>query len=358
MPGRDFDRRISSPEPHAVALLGEIDGMRGEFKAASRMSALSEAAMRRSALVASAAASTRIEGSRLSDREVGEILAGLSAVPSSDRDFQEARGYLETLGNVFSGYDRITLRESAVRSLHASLLKYSDKDAGHMGRYKKVENAVGPVAADGKMAKALIKMTPARLAGNETTELVEWANAALEGGGFHPLLVIANFVVELLKIHPFEDGNGRLSRVLTNLLLLRAGYGFVRYVSHERAVERRKEEYYLALRASQETFGTGRENVAPWLNFFLSCLRGQAKAAVAAVGPARKTDSLSPKRAQVLGYLSTVREAGPNEISKATGVVLPTVRQSLGVLVEEGLAKMFGKGRATRYSATGGEGTK
>ena len=354
MPGRDYDKRISAPEPHVVALLGEVDGMRGEFKAASRMSAPSETAMRRSALVTSAAASTRIEGSKLSDAEVGEILAGLSRVPETDRDFQEVQGYLETLGNVFDCYGELPLREGTVRSLHASLLKYSRKDSAHKGRYKRAENAIGLVGADGKVVRTLVETTPAAFAGDETRELVEWADAALEGKRFHPLLTVANFVVEFLKIHPFEDGNGRLSRVLTNLLLLQSGYGFVKYSSHERAVEHRKEEYYLALRASQSTFGTPGETVAPWLNFFLSCLRDQAAEAVSSVAGAGATDSLSPKRAKVLAYLSGGREAGPGEISRETGVGLPTVRQSLGALEADGMVKRFGKGRATRYSALGG----
>jgi Fic family protein len=152
-----------------------------------------------------------------------------------------------------------------------------------------------------------------------------------------------------LKIHPFEDGNGRLSRVLTNLLLLRAGYQFVQYVSHEQVIERRKDEYYLALRKSQETFKTDHDTISPWLNFFTSVVQEQATKAVAFVEEGAEDYHLSPKQAEVWRYISTVAEAGPSEIVNATGIALGTVRQALERLTELGKVKRVGRGRATRY---------
>jgi len=247
-------------------------------------------------LVTSAGATTRIEGSKLTDEEVEKVMQGLAVSRFADRDSQEVQGYLETLQNVFDSFDKLPLRESVVNSLHKELLKYSTKDDIHRGDYKKKENTVGVLGDDGKIAKIMFETTPAWQTPAQMAELVEWTGAALEKNRFHSLLIIANFVVEFLKIHPFEDGNARLSRVLTNLLLLRSGYPFIQYVSHEQIVERRKDEYYLALSKSQETFNTAKENIGdtivPWLNFDT----------IMSPKPVYILNSITPPSSQHVGY--------------------------------------------------------
>lgn len=344
-----FDNRIKTPEPHIVALLAEIDGIRGEFKSGLRMSPQAITSLRKSVLITSAGASTRIEGAKLSDSEVEKIMQGLSVSKFADRDSQEVQGYLETLQNVFDGYDKLNLREGVIFSLHKELLKYSTKDEPHRGGYKKKENAVGILGKDGKVARIMFETTQAFLTPKEMQELVDWTSEAIEKSRFHPLLVIANFIVEFLKIHPFEDGNGRLSRVITNLLLLKSGYQFVQYVSHEQIIERRKDEYYLALRKSQETFKTEKDTIAPWLNFFLSAVKEQATKALTYLEDEKIEDILAPKQYETWKYLSSVGEASPGEIAKATGVVMPTVRKSLDRLIELKKIKRIGRGPGTRY---------
>ncbi len=344
-----FDHRIKSPEPHIVALLAEIDGIRGEFKSGLRMTPQAITSLKQSVLITSAGASTRIEGAKLTDEEVEKIMQGLSVSKFSDRDSQEVQGYLEVLQNVFDSFQTLPLRESIITSLHNQLLKYSNKDDTHRGGYKKKENTVGVLGPDGNVARIMFETTPAYLTAKEMQELVDWTTDAFEKNRFHPLLLIANFVVEFLKIHPFEDGNGRLSRVLTNLLLLRSGYQFVQYVSHEQIVERRKDEYYLALRKSQETFNTDHDTIVPWLNFFLSVVKEQATKALSYLQEEKVEDTLSPKQYEVWKYLSSVGEAAPGDIAKATGVVGVTVSQALERLIELGLVKRVGRGRGTRY---------
>ncbi|HCB56331.1 TPA: Fic family protein [Candidatus Uhrbacteria bacterium] len=344
-----FDHRIKSPEPHIVALLAEIDGIRGEFKSGLRMTPQAITSLKQSVLITSAGASTRIEGAKLTDEEVEKIMQGLAVSKFSDRDSQEVQGYLEVLQNVFDSFQTLPLRESVVTSLHNQLLKYSNKDDVHRGGYKKKENTVGVLGPDGKVAKIMFETTPAYLTAKEMQELLEWTNDAFEKNRFHPLLLISNFIVEFLKIHPFEDGNGRLSRVLTNLLLLRSGYQFVQYVSHEQIVERRKDEYYLALRKSQETFNTDHDTISPWLNFFLSVVREQATKALSYLEEEKVEDTLSPKQYEVWKYLTSVGEAAPGDIAKATGIVGVTVSQALERLIELGLVKRVGRGRGTRY---------
>ncbi len=344
-----FDHRIKTLDPHIVSLIATIDEIKGQFKAGLRMTPLAVTNLRRSVLVTSAGASTRIEGARLTDTEVEKIMQGLAISKLADRDTQEVQGYLETLQNVFDSYRSLPLRETIIQSLHRELLKYSTKDDLHRGTYKKKENTVGVVGPDGRVARIMFETTKAYLTPKEMLELVEWTREAFDKQRFHPLLIIANFIVEFLKIHPFEDGNGRLSRVLTNLLLLQSSYQFAQYVSHEQIVERRKEEYYLALRKSQETFKTEKESITPWLNFFLSVVNEQATKALKYLEEEKIEDILSTKQYAVWHYLSNVGEASPHEIVKATNIVMATVRQALGRLIELGKIKRVGQGRATRY---------
>ncbi|OGF74452.1 hypothetical protein A3J56_00735 [Candidatus Giovannonibacteria bacterium RIFCSPHIGHO2_02_FULL_46_20] len=344
-----FDPRIKTPDPHIVALLAAIDEIKGQFKAGLRMTPQAITNLKRSVLITSAGSSTRIEGAKLNDEEVQKIMQGLSVSKFADRDSQEVQGYLETLQNVFDSYEKLPLRESIIKSLHKELLKYSTKDELQRGDYKKKENTVGVLDAQGNVARIMFEPTRAYLTPKETQELVDWTVEALQENRFHPLLVIANFIVEFLKIHPFEDGNGRLSRVLTNLLLLRAGYSFVQYVSHEQLVEKRKDEYYVALRKSQETFNTEKDTIAPWLNFFLSVIQEQANKALTYLEEEKVEDTLSPKQYEVWKHISSVGEASPGEIVKATGVGMPTVRQALDRLLELGKVKRIGRGPGTRY---------
>jgi len=346
---RKFDHRIKNPEPHIVALLAEIDGIRGEFKGGLRMTPQAITNLKRSTLITSAGASTRIEGAKLTDEEVEKVMHGLAVSKFADRDSQEVQGYLETLQNVFDSFQTLPLRESVITSLHNQLLKYSHKDDTHRGGYKKTENTVGVLGPDGKVAKIMFETTPAFLTAKEMQELVEWTQDAMEKNRFHQLLIIANFIVEFLKIHPFEDGNGRLSRVLTNLLLLHSGYTFIQYVSHEQIIEHRKDEYYIALRKSQETFKTDHDTISPWLNFFLSVVREQATKALSYLQEEKIEDTLSPKQYEVWKYISNVGESGPGDIVKETGIALGTVRQALRSLVELGKIKRIGRGRGTRY---------
>lgn len=346
---RKFDYRIKNPDPHIVAFLAAIDEIRGVFRVGLRMTPQAIISLKKSVLITSAGASTRIEGSKLSDEEVKKIMQGFSIQKSKDRDSQEVQGYLETLKNVFDNYKDLPLREGIIKSLHKELLKYSNKDDLHRGEYKHKENMVGVLDEKGNIAQIMFETTRAYLTPKEMIELVGWTQEALERERFHPLLIIANFIIEFLKIHPFEDGNGRLSRVLTNLLLLRSGYSFVEYISHEQIVEERKDQYYLALRSSQTTFKTKQPTIEPWLNFFLSVVKEQAEKSMALIEKETHEDIMSPKQNEVLEYLSKVQEAGPSEIVKATGIIMPSVRKSLERLVELGKVKRIGRGRATRY---------
>ncbi|MFY9462500.1 MAG: Fic family protein, partial [Candidatus Sungiibacteriota bacterium] len=316
---------------------------------------------------------------RLSDEDVEKLMRGIDIQKFTDRDKQEVKGYFELLENVFDSClpaeasaqagKSLKLSESAIKHFHKELLKYVAKDKTHRGDYKKIENKVEMIDAAGKSVGVLFDTTPAYLTPKETQELVEWTQEALAEKKHHPLLIVGNFLVEFLQIHPFQDGNGRLSRVLTNLLLLKEGYLYMPYISHEKLVEDNKPEYYLALRQSQKTFlsaealakedktdkpasaeaSAGRETIVPWLDFFFTIFLKQSQMAVELLSKENIEKLLSKKQLSIWQYLQTVEEAAPGEIAKKAKVARPTVNQALDKLLRLKKVERIGLGRSTRY---------
>ena len=349
MAGSKFDKHIEGLHGGAWAKVAQIDELKGQWTAGARLSPQILGRLKQSVLVTSTGASTRIEGARLSDEDIEKLMRGISIQKFTDRDKQEVKGYFELLRTVFDAWKSIRLNESTIKHLHQEMLKFVEKDKLHRGQYKKKENKVHMVDAAGKSVGTLFDTTPAYLTGKEMQELVEWTTEALKNKTAHPLLIIGNFIVEFLKIHPFEDGNGRISRILTNLLLLQEGYLFVPYVSHEKLVEDNKPDYYMALRTSQKTFKSKDEDISAWMNFLLTVLHNQAKAAVNLLTEEDMAKILSPKQLVVWEFLQTVEEASPGDIAKKTKVVRATVNQVLTKLVSLKKIERIGAGRTTRY---------
>lgn len=143
--------------------------------------------------------------------------------------------------------------ENHIKQLHSVLLKFSSKDKAHRGGYKKLSNNVVAFDASGKEIGVVFETASPFETPLAMEKLVSWLNRTIEDKTIHPLLVIAVFVVSFQAIHPFQDGNGRLSRILTTLLLLRFGYEYVPYISLESILEDNKDSYYKALRQTQKT---------------------------------------------------------------------------------------------------------
>lgn len=347
--GNRLDRRLADLPSGVWSKIAQVDELKGQWIAGAELSPQVLGRLKRSVLITSAGASTRIEGARLSDEDVEKMMRGIDIQKFRDRDKQEVKGYHELLGNIFDSWKSLQFSENAIKHCHKELLKYVEKDEAHRGKYKKQENRVQMVNAAGQPVSVLFDTTPAYLAPKETQELAQWTRKALETGQHHPLLVIGNFIVEFLAIHPFTDGNGRLSRVLTNLLLLKAGYLYVPYVSHEKLIEDNKPDYYVALRRSQRTFRSKREDIAPWLHFFLDVAFKQAQMAVDLLSKENIEKLLSPKQLQVWQYLQGVTEATAGKISKATGVARPTINQAVDKLLRLKKVERIGLGPTTRY---------
>jgi Fic family protein len=346
-----FNQRIRSLPEQILQNIDQIDLLKSKWDSGATLDRQVLDGLKKSVLVTSTGASTRIEGSSLSDDDVERVMRGLSLQTFKDRDKQEVRGYFELLDNVFSAYQTIPFSESTIKYFHQEILKYTDKDVQHRGEYKKTENKVAMVSPTGEPLEILFDTTDAWKAPAEMRELVEWTQRAFLEKEWHPLLVIGNFVVEFLLIHPFEDGNGRLSRVLTNLLLLQQGYAYVPYVSHEKLIEANKIEYYLALRNSQVTFRSEQENLVPWMNFYTRVLHEQVEQALQLISATEVAKLLSPQQQKVWEYIETVTgEFTPRDIEAACIIPRPTVSQVLEKLLKLKWIERRGLGRGTRYT--------
>lgn len=345
----DFLQRLNQLPPQIYTKIAKIDELKGQWVGGVKLHPQVLGRLKRSVLITSSGASTRIEGAHLSDEDVEKLMRGISIKKFSDRDKQEVQGYFELLGNVFDSWQSIGFNENTIKHFHKELLKYVEKDKLHRGEYKKKENKVLMLNEVGESVGILFDTTPAYLTPKEMQELAEKTQSAFKDQKYHPLLIIGNFLVEFLHIHPFQDGNGRLSRILTNLLLLKAGYVFVPYVSHEKLIEDNKPDYYMALRKSQKTLRTEKPDIIPWLDFFLKIMLQQSQMAIDLLSKENIEKILSPKQLAVWEFLQTIRETSPREISANTKVVLPTVAQSLNKLLQLKKIERIGLGRSTRY---------
>ena len=263
--------------PEVLSLIAGIDEFKGTWRALGRLAPERLSALRRVATIESIGSSTRIEGSKLSDRDVERLLSNLEIKTFDTRDEQEVAGYAELMDLVFSAWQHIPFNENHIKQLHQTLLRHSKKDERHRGHYKTNSNSVAAFDENGAEIGIVFETASPFDTPRLMTELVDWVNEERSKALLHPLLIIAIFVVVFLEVHPFQDGNGRLSRALTTLLLMQTGYAYVPYSSLESVIELNKEGYYLALRQTQGTIRTQVPNWQPWLVFFLRSLAEQVR---------------------------------------------------------------------------------
>jgi len=329
--------------------LGEIDEFKGHWRRVKELNADRLGELRRITTIESAASSTRIEGAEVSDADVARVLEGLSIDSFRARDEAEVRGYGELLEMIYNSFDEINLTENHIKQLHSVLLHHTEKDKRHRGRYKTIDNHVEATHPDGR--KEILFHTESPFATpTRMSELVAATNDAFASAQVHPLVVIARFIVDFLAVHPFQDGNGRLSRGLTTLLLLRCGYEYVPYSSLERIVEENKTLYYVSLRTSQLAMRDHPEEFGAWLVFFLQALRTQKRQLEAKVDVERSMLQLSDAQQKVLDAVALKgRMTAPQLVAK---LKIPgrTVRYHLGSLTRQGLLEAHGQKRGRFYT--------
>lgn len=306
--------------------------------------------LRKIATIQSIGSSTRIEGSTLTDAEISSLIKNLKVSKLQSRDEQEVVGYYDTLETILSNHADINLTLSNIHGLHNLLLKHSSKDDRHKGKYKEMTNQVVATYPDGT-TRMIFRTTEPYLVQKEMEDLVDWTNHSIAKQEIHPLIVIAAFVYEFLSIHPYQDGNGRLSRLLTNLLLIKHGYNFIQYVSLEHIIEGDKKAYYQALMEGQKDRYNDQERIDRWVLFFLNSLSDLIVKLEAKVKEFRALGGyLNERQKAVLEY---IRQNQPVKIGDVITSLKeyksPSIKKDLQYLVKEMEIEKLGKNKGTVY---------
>ncbi|MDP6688931.1 MAG: DUF977 family protein [Alphaproteobacteria bacterium] len=336
--------------PEILLLIAELDEFKGAWRALGTLAPERLSALRRVATIESIGSSTRIEGSRLSDDEVEGLLASPDIQKFESRDEQEVAGYAEAMETVFAHADTIDITENHIKQLHRDILIHSTKDERHRGDYKTSPNHVSAFDAAGNEIGIVFETATPFETPRRMSELVQWTRTAMQEGQLHVLLVIAIFVVVFLEIHPFQDGNGRLSRLLTTLLLLRAGYAYVPFASLESVIEQSKEDYYLALRKTQGTIRGNAPEWQPWIVYFLGALRQQKDRLNTKLEREHIMASLLPDLSvKILEIVKAHGRITIRQLVTLTGANRNTIKKHLQSLVSANHLAQHGTGKGTWY---------
>ena len=335
-----------------IKLIAWIDSFKGKWIGLEIQESTLLRELKQIATIASIGSSTRIEGSKLSNEEVEGLLANLSMSQLKERDEQEVFGYYDVLELILESHQHIDLTANNIHHLHKVLLKASSKDEYHRGSYKQLTNKVVAKYPGGSEKVIFTTTEPARVDA-EMNEVINWANDNLANDKNHPLIVISAFVYEFLSIHPYQDGNGRLSRLLTTLLLLRSGYDFMNYASMETEIEKKKKEYYRVLMDAQKDRYTSRENISKWVIYFLKMLRESIEILEARFEEIKNKKSyLTKRQARVLAFITGNEPVKIADImSSLAGESIHSIRKDVMYLRDENLISQVGKGKSTVYYA-------
>lgn len=335
--------------PKILNLVAKIDEFKGEWKAIGNLAPERLNALKHVATIESIGSSTRIEGVRLTDREIELFLSGLDRKSFASRDEQEVAGYADVMDIVFESYDEIPFTENYIKQLHKMLLQYSPKDIRHRGEYKKLPNNVEAFDPEGNSLGVIFGTSTPFDTPGDMKGLLEWTGRQIKDKDLHPLLTISVFTVHFLAIHPFQDGNGRLSRILTTLLLMKNGYAYVPYSSLESVIEKNKDNYYLALRRTQNTFKSEHPDYDPWLHFFLTALDTQREILARKLKREKIITQLPKLSRQIIDLISGHGELSISEIEILTKANRNTLKKHLRDLVAGRYLAPRGNGKGTRY---------
>jgi Fic family protein len=327
-----------------ISIISKIDRFDAEWTSIEKKEGQSLKQLKAIATVRSVGASTRIEGSKMSNEEVNVLLSDLTIDKLEDRDSQEVAGYFEVLDLISESYDGIDITENSLKNLHNRLLRYSTKDDWHKGNYKQLSNSVEATFPDGSTQIIFETATPGIETEDAMRALIEWYTNDRET---HPLVKTAIFCYEFVSVHPFQDGNGRLSRLLSSLLLIKFGYKWIQYVSFEHEIENRKVEYYQELRKCQAQ--RPGEEITIWIYFFFDALINIQNQLIAKLNTQGVESSLSPKEKSILVFIADHPGTKSGVIATKLKIPNPTVKKVLSVLVNKNLIEKYGSGPGTNY---------
>lgn len=344
-----LDSLIITPE--ILNLISEVDEFKGAWQQMGRITPDRLSALKRVATIESIGSSTRIEGAKLSDREIEALLLRVDANTFQTRDEQEVAGYAFVCEQICDHYNSIPFTENVIKQLHSWLLQYTDKDDGHRGEYKKIPIRIEAFDFMGKNLGIIFETTSPVETPIKMQELLAWTNHAFETKKIHSLMVIAIFIVLFLAIHPFQDGNGRLSRLLTTLLMLKSGYIYSPYSSLESIIEANKESYYLALQRTQKGWQNNQPDWNPWLLFFFQCLQLQKRHLEVKLEKEKILLHMLPALSlHIIELLTLHGRLRSSEIAVLTNANRNTLKKNLAGLVKENYITRNGRGKASWYT--------
>ncbi len=328
----------------------KIDQYKGKWNIIERKENIYLKELRKIATIESIGSSTRIEDGTLTDKEIKELLNNVKRTELKTRDEQEVIGYYDTLEIIYENFDNIRLTKNYIKQLHQNLLRYSDKDTRHRGQYKSLSNKV-VANYPGGVQKVIFNTTEVHLVESEMNNLINWTNEQFERKEIHPLIIITHFIYEFLSIHPFQDGNGRLSRLLTTLLLLQNEYLFIQYVSFENLIEKSKKEYYQALMEGRKNRNKENENISKWILFFLDKLNELTQKLDAKYDVFKsKGGYLNERQKEIKGYLEKNQPLKLSDIArKFNEININTIKKDLQYMKKEKMINSIGKGKGTVY---------
>lgn len=295
------------------------------------------------AVIQSVESSNRIEGIYTSSKRLREIMD--NKIEPRDRSESEIAGYRDVLNTIHSAFDAIPVRSSVLLQLHRDLYRFSSAKGGS---YKNVDNVIEEILPDGSK---YIRFKPidAFSTPSYMERLCEEYRKEISKEEIEPLVLIAAFILDFLCIHPFNDGNGRMSRLLTLLLLYQSGFEVGRFISIEKIIEDSKETYYEALNKSSMLWHEGKNNLDIWLEYFLGVIIKAYKELEDRVGCVENTRGSKSERVETaiegrLGYFTKgeIRDTCP-DIGEST---INRVFEKLRV---EGKIESIGKGRNTKW---------
>lgn len=333
-----------------LQLIAEIDEFKGEWKALGRLAPHRLNALKKVASIESIGSSTRIEGVKLTNREIERLLFGLDITSFRSRDEEEVAGYAEVMNIIFESFEDIRLTENYLKQLHSILLKYSSKDQRHRGEYKKLPNHVEAFDNDGKSLGIVFETATPFDTPMKMKALLQWTNQNFDAKESHPLLIMGIFIVHFLAIHPFQDGNGRLSRILTTLFLLQNDYSYVLYSSLESIVEMNKAHYYQSLRKAQDTLDSDDSGMEDWILFFLRSLKTQKDDLSKKIEREQIMLKLPPLSTQIIEIITEHGRATISDIQRITQANRNTIKVRLRELVGDGYLIKNGQGKGTWYT--------
>ncbi len=330
--------------------LSIIDRFKGNWETIELKNSKHLKELKKIATIESIGSSTRIEGVTLSDAEIEKLLKSVKITKLITREQQEVIGYYKTLQIILDNYQEIDLSERYIHQLHGVLLKHSNKDQSRKGKYKTLSNQVVANYPDGTQ-RTIFKTTEPAMTAKEMEELLLWTHERLNKEDLHPVLITAAFVYEFLSIHPYQDGNGRLSRLLTTLLLMQQGYAFVQYISFEHIIEERKDNYYRVLMDGQKNRYKKTEIIDKWVLFFIDCLAtliGRLESKYEKYSKLKK--DLNERQREILFFIKKKRKVKISEVEEAfKQYSRNTLKKDLAYLCNEGMIFKTGTLKGTRY---------